>query len=349
MIHLTPRSRIIQVPSMSSTRFCGQSNPYLHRPARSTESAPKALLCAFIPLTVPRNHLIFNRPYEAVQHPSISSLFSVGIHMDYPRPKTSKGRSAAVGAPNHIREPLSDFYTMASNAPSHLKIDSSCHSATIILMHGMGNSGQGMHPIANLFHQDPELQHIKWILPDAPVRAMAANGNQKMQAWYNVYNFEFEGKQDETGMFESVRSIQRLINQEIASGIDPSRIVLAGFMQGGSLSLLTGLTTQIKLAGIAVLSGRVPISERIKELAPVHASSLPIFWGYNVSNPLAKFRLNQVAVKFLTEEMGFTTAPTTGEAIGIELHGYEGLGTGISQPELRDLGEWLKRVLPAAG
>jgi lysophospholipase-1 len=148
-------------------------------------------------------------------------------------------------------------------------------------------------------------------------------------------------------MLESIGSIEQLINREVEAGIDPSRIVLAGFTQGGAMSLLTGLTTQKKLAGLAILSGRLPISDKIKEMAPSHVTSLPIFWGHGIADPLAKFVFGQVSVKFLTEEMGFPTAPATGEAKGIEFHGYEGLGTGMSQEELRDLGVWLKKVLPA--
>ncbi|KAJ7239044.1 Phospholipase/carboxylesterase/thioesterase [Mycena haematopus] len=237
---------------------------------------------------------------------------------------------------------------MALNAPSCIEIDSNCHSASVILIHGLGNSGRSMHAIANLFHQVPELQHIKWILPHAPFRPVSANGNHQMRAWFDVYNVQLEGSdEDETGMFESRGSIKQLINQEIAAGINPNRIVLAGFKQGASLCLLTGLTAHKKLGGLAVLSGRLPISKKVKELAPAHASSLPIFWGYNIADPLAKYMFSQVSIKFLTEEMGFPIAPATGEPIGIEFHGYKGLGTGICQEELHDLGVWLKKVLPA--
>lgn len=70
----------------------------------------------------------------------------------------------------------------------------------------------------------------------------------------------------EEGMMESIASIDQLITEEVDSGIDPSRIVLAGFTQGGAMSLLTGLTTQKKLAGLAIMSGRLPISHRLKEV-----------------------------------------------------------------------------------
>ncbi|KAJ6626955.1 Phospholipase/carboxylesterase/thioesterase [Mycena sp. CBHHK59/15] len=198
-----------------------------------------------------------------------------------------------------------------------------------------------------MFHQDPSFAHIKWILPHAPVRPIRANGNHKMPAWFDVYNFAFEGEEDEAGMLESIASIDQLLTQEVDSGIAPGRIVLAGFTQGGAMTLLTGLTTKKKLAGLAIMSGRLPISDKIKTMAPPHATSLPVFWGHGIADPLAKFIFGQVSVEFMTKEMGFEAAPSTGEAKGIEFHGYEGLGTGMSQQELRDLGVWLKKVLPA--
>ncbi|KAK7064716.1 Phospholipase/carboxylesterase/thioesterase [Favolaschia claudopus] len=230
---------------------------------------------------------------------------------------------------------------------SYIKIASSSHSATVILMHGLGDSGRSMYATASWLRQDPALQHIQWILPQAPIRPVAANGNRRMSAWFNVCNVQFQGKEDEEGMFDSARTIEQLIDEELSSGIDPSRIVLAGFMQGAALSLLAGLTTPKKLAGLAVLSGRLPIPHKMKGMASAHAPSLPIFWGYNIADPLAGFAFDQLSVKFLTQEMGFPTAvAATGDVRGIELHGYRGLGTGISSDELRDLGVWLKKALP---
>ncbi|KAJ7139540.1 hypothetical protein C8R44DRAFT_867679 [Mycena epipterygia] len=55
----------------------------------------------------------------------------------------------------------------SAKAPAYLKIDSSSHSATVFLMHGLGDSGRGMYPTASMFHQDPAFKHIKWILPHA--------------------------------------------------------------------------------------------------------------------------------------------------------------------------------------
>jgi predicted esterase len=80
---------------------------------------------------------------------------------------------------------------------------------------------------------------------------------------FDVLSFEFKGPEDEHGIFRSRDEVNKLIAQEINNGIPPNRIVLGGFSQGGTMTLVIGLTIQYKLAGLTVLSGRLPIREKI--------------------------------------------------------------------------------------
>ena len=65
-------------------------------------------------------------------------------------------------------------------------------------------------------------------------------------------------------MQKTASSLNSLISAEIDNGIPASHIVLGGFSQGGAMSLLTGLTSERKLAGLAVLSGWLPLREKFK-------------------------------------------------------------------------------------
>jgi len=67
-------------------------------------------------------------------------------------------------------------------------------------------------------------------------------------------------------MLTSVALIRQLIGEEIRSGIDPSRIVIGGFSQGGAMTLLTALTSGFKLAGIVCLSGWLPLQHKISSV-----------------------------------------------------------------------------------
>jgi predicted esterase len=74
------------------------------------------------------------------------------------------------------------------------------------------------------------------------------------------------GEEDEVGMSQSIACLDALLAELVAGGVDPSRLVLGGFSQGAAMTLLTGLTTGTPLAGLFVLSGRLPLRRKIKSV-----------------------------------------------------------------------------------
>lgn len=65
------------------------------------------------------------------------------------------------------------------------------------------------------------------------------------------------GEQEEEGEFGTVAE------KKWASG----RIVLSGFSQGSVMTLLTGLTTRHRLAGLVVMSGFMPLRSTLKSVS----------------------------------------------------------------------------------
>ncbi len=68
-------------------------------------------------------------------------------------------------------------------------------------------------------------------------------------------------------MLRTVFSVNQLISAEIESSIESGRIVIGGFSQGAAISVLTGLNNKRKLAGIACLSGWVPLRNKLKAVS----------------------------------------------------------------------------------
>ncbi|KAF8076711.1 Phospholipase/Carboxylesterase-domain-containing protein [Lyophyllum atratum] len=238
--------------------------------------------------------------------------------------------------------------TMAATAPlKFLTVNPiSKHTATVIFVHGLGDTGHGWKPVADMFRDDTALKHVKWILPHSPTRSVKANMGMEMPSWFDIYSFGFDTDEDEMGMLESARQINQLISTEVESGTDPSRIVLGGFSQGAAMSLLTGLTGERKLAGIAVLSGWLPIRAKFKAMASPHASKIPVFWGHGSIDPLIKFQFCKDSSEFLTKELGIPLLTTPGEVKGLSYNIYEGMGHTTCQQELDDLKAWIKKALP---
>src|SRR4051812_42980879 len=103
---------------------------------------------------------------------------------------------------------------------------------TVLWLHGLGADGHDFAPIV------PELVRGDWpalrfVFPHAPQRAVTINGGMRMRAWYDIANVDFARRADDAGISESVAQVQALIDREAARGIPASRLILAGFSQGG--------------------------------------------------------------------------------------------------------------------
>jgi len=187
------------------------------------------------------------------------------------------------------------------------------------------------------------------ILPHSPITAVKANMGMEMPSWFDIYSFGFDTDEDEKGMLQSARLIGQLITAEVDSGTDPGRIVLGGFSQGATMSLLTGLTGERKLAGIAVLSGWLPLRNKFKAMSSPHASSIPVFWGHGSNDPLVKYQFCRDSADFLTTILGMPPAPPSGEFKGLSYNIYDGVGHSTNQKELDDLKAWIIKAVPSEG
>lgn len=80
--------------------------------------------------------------------------------------------------------------------------------------------------------------------------------------------------------------IAKLIQDEVDAGIDPERIVLGGFSQGGALSILTGLMSEHKLGGIVCLSAWLLRQEDFDDIVPEENPNeeTPILMGHGVED-----------------------------------------------------------------
>src|SRR6188472_4469834 len=112
-------------------------------------------------------------------------------------------------------------------------------TATIIFLHGLGDSGNGFAPFAQELDLAPA-GPVRFIFPHAPTRPVTVNGGYVMRAWYDILGADLVRREDEGGLRESQALVQALIARENERGIPASRIVLGGFSQGCAMTLLTG-------------------------------------------------------------------------------------------------------------
>ena len=168
----------------------------------------------------------------------------------------------------------------------------------VLWLHGLGADGHDFEPIVPQLVA-PDWPPIRFIFPHAPVRPVTVNGGMRMRAWYDILGLEIANRQDEPGIRDSIRHVERLIDRESMRGVDESRLVLAGFSQGGAIALAAGVRHRRTLAGIVALSTYLPLGDRTEaELHPANRAT-PIWFGHGVADPVVPSRLGQMSCEWL--------------------------------------------------
>ena len=135
--------------------------------------------------------------------------------------------------------------------------------ASVIWLHGLGADGRDFESIVPQL-LIPASMPIRFIFPDAPVRAVTINGGYMMRAWYDIYeDISVDAEQDEEGIKSSAAMLSLMVEQELQQGIPCERIILAGFSQGGAVALYAGLTSEQPLGGVMALSTYLPLAHQL--------------------------------------------------------------------------------------
>ena len=131
------------------------------------------------------------------------------------------------------------------------------HTATVIWIHGLTSSADKIYPIT-LKHiiNKPNLDHIKFILPNARKLRVVCKKNRLVPAWYNITSMENRLMNKYEGKEESMKYLESIILNEINNcNIPSNRIIIGGFSSGAGISIYTGYKCDKTLAGVISLSG----------------------------------------------------------------------------------------------
>ncbi len=207
---------------------------------------------------------------------------------------------------------------------------------SIVWLHGLGADGHDFAPIV------PELVRAHWpalrfVFPHAPVRAVTINAGMRMRAWYDIRDADLANRADSEGVDASIAQVGALLDREHARGIPASRTFLAGFSQGGAVTLAAGLRRPEPLAGLIALSAYLPMSEaRAAESLHAHANTQPVFMAHGSGDPVVPLQAGQWSAAVL-QRLGFT----------VDWHAYP-MPHSVCAEEIGALGDWLQRRLDSA-
>ncbi len=129
--------------------------------------------------------------------------------------------------------------------------------ATVIWLHGLGADRYDFLPVAEALQES--LPSTRFVLPQAPTRPVTINGGWSMPSWYDILAMSPARAIDHAQLEESAQQVIALIEAELTDGIEPGRIVLAGFSQGGAVVLHTAFVRYTEaLGGVLALSTYAP-------------------------------------------------------------------------------------------
>jgi len=203
---------------------------------------------------------------------------------------------------------------------------------SIIWLHGLGADANDFVPIAEQFNLLDKYK-VRFVFPYAPIRSITVNNGMRMRAWYDIAELDLSCEEDAVGIRDSARLLGLLIEREIELGIPSNRIVLAGFSQGGAMSLYTGLRYPTPLGGIIALSSYLPLARHFALERNLENQSIPIFMAHGIFDPVVPLMLGQMSREQL-EGLGYS----------VEWHSYSMPHT-VMPKEIDDIGHFLQKII----
>ena len=205
-------------------------------------------------------------------------------------------------------------------------------NAAVIWLHGLGADGHDFEPIVPEL-VPPGTRAWRFVFPNAPVRPVTINSGMRMRAWYDIVGLDRRAQEDAAGFADADMKVRELIAREVSRGIPASRVVLAGFSQGGAVSLYMLPRLSDKLAGVMALSCYMPRQVTFAAERAQANDATPIFMAHGQADSTVPYQLGVKSRDFLSAH-GYP----------VEWHEYS-MAHSVCAEEVADIREFLFRVL----
>lgn len=203
--------------------------------------------------------------------------------------------------------------------------------ACVIWLHGLGADRYDFLPVAEALQET--LLSTRFVLPQAPTRAVSINGGYEMPSWYDILAMTPARAISREQLDESAKMVIDLIDQQKASGIDASRIFLAGFSQGGAVVLHAAfMKWQGALGGVLALSTYAPTFSDELELS-ASQQRIPALCLHGQYDEVVQNAMGRSAYEHLKQQ-----------GVTVTWQEYP-MGHEVLPEEIRDIGQWLRQRL----
>ena len=203
--------------------------------------------------------------------------------------------------------------------------------ACVIWLHGLGADRYDFLPVAEALQET--LLSTRLVVPQAPPRTVTINAGYEMPSWYDILAMTPARAINREQLEESAQTVIDLIEAQRASGIDPARIFLAGFSQGGAVVLHTAfLKWQGPLGGVIAPSTYAPTFNDDLQLS-ASQQRVPVLCLHGQYDDVVQNAMGRAAYEYL-KQWGVTAT----------WQEYP-MGHEVLPEEIRDIGTWLAERL----
>lgn len=92
------------------------------------------------------------------------------------------------------------------------------HRATVIFLHGLGDTGDGwaaVTPQLKRLLPPTHAGHVRWLLPHALQRPVTLNKGMAMPSWFDLVALSPDAKEDEEGLSHAASRISSYVDREV--------------------------------------------------------------------------------------------------------------------------------------
>jgi len=199
--------------------------------------------------------------------------------------------------------------------------------ACVIWLHGLGADRYDFLPVAEALQET--LLTTRFVLPQAPTRPVTINGGYEMPSWYDIKAMSPARSISLEELEVSASMVADLIEAQKRTGIDASRIFLAGFSQGGAVVFHTAfMNWEGPLGGVIALSTYAPTFDNALELS-ASQQRIPTLCLHGQYDDVVQNAMGSSAYEHLKSR-----------GVTVTWQEYP-MGHEVLPEEIRDIGAWL--------
>ncbi|CAD5115794.1 DgyrCDS4736 [Dimorphilus gyrociliatus] len=195
-------------------------------------------------------------------------------------------------------------------------------TASLIFLHGSGDSGQGAKDwIRKVFGSKFVFPNIKILYPSAPCQPYSPVQGKPWNVWFDRDKISLYADENVPSLDTACKHLDDIVNNEIENGIPTDRILIGGFSMGGALSLYYTLKHRREFK--ASLDG-------------ADESSLPaVYQAHGTKDFVVPFEWGEL-----------TNQKLTSKNVQSQFHRHNCFHE-ITNTEMKNLHEWIQNIYPS--